>query len=45
MITSGFQKKTEQTPPAEITKAEELRKLWMKYETITRDSRRKEKLS
>src|ERR1700677_1015464 len=31
VITSGFQKKTEQTPPAEITKAEELRKLWMKY--------------
>ena len=32
MITSGFQKKTEQTPPGEITKAEQLRKkLWMKY--------------
>ena len=31
VITSGFQKKTEQTPLAEITKAEELRKLWMKY--------------
>ena len=31
MITSGFQKKTEQTPPAEITRAEQLRKLWMKY--------------
>lgn len=31
VITSGFQKKTEQTPPAEITKAEKLRKLWMKY--------------
>jgi phage-related protein len=31
VITSGFQKKTEQTPPAEITKAEELRKLWMKF--------------
>jgi len=31
VITSGFQKKTQQTPPAEITKAEELRKLWMKY--------------
>ncbi len=25
VITSGFQKKTQQTPPAEITKAEELR--------------------
>jgi phage-related protein len=31
VITSGFQKKTEQTPPVEITKAEHLRKLWMKY--------------
>ena len=31
VITSGFQKKTQQTPPSEITKAEQLRKLWMKY--------------
>jgi phage-related protein len=31
VITSGFQKKTEQTPPGEITRAEQLRKLWMKY--------------
>ena len=31
VITSGFQKKTEETPPGEITKAEQLRKLWMKY--------------
>src|SRR5260370_20859263 len=31
VITSGFQKKTEQTPPAEITRAEQLKKLWMKY--------------
>ena len=31
VITSGFQKKTQQTPPGEITKAEQLRKLWMKY--------------
>src|SRR5580704_16446576 len=31
VITSGFQKKTEQTPPAEITRAEQLRKLWLKY--------------
>ena len=31
VITSGFQKKTEQAPPGEITKAEQLRKLWMKY--------------
>ena len=31
MITSGFQKKTEQTPPGEITRAKQLKKLWLKY--------------
>jgi len=31
VITSGFQKKTQETPPAEITRAERLRRLWMKY--------------
>jgi len=31
VIMSGFQKKTEQTPPGEITRAEQLRKLWTKY--------------
>src|ERR1700756_698307 len=31
VITSGFQKKTEQTPRSEITRAEQLKKLWMKY--------------
>ncbi len=31
VITSGFQKKTQETPPAEITRAEQLRKRWMKY--------------
>ena len=31
VITSGFQKKTEQTPPGEIARAEQLRKLWMKH--------------
>ena len=31
VITSGFQKKTEQTPPGEITRAEQLKKLWVKY--------------
>lgn len=31
VITSGFQKKAEQTPAAELTRAEQLRKLWMKY--------------
>lgn len=32
VITSGFQKKKEQTPPGEIVKAEQLRKLWMRYQ-------------
>jgi len=31
VITSGFQKKTEQTPPGEIRRAEQLRKLWLKH--------------
>ena len=31
VITSGFQKKTEQTPPAEISRADQLRKLWNKH--------------
>ena len=31
VITSGFQKKTQETPPGEITRAELLRKLWLKY--------------
>jgi phage-related protein len=31
VVTSGFQKKTEQTPAGEIARAEQLRKLWMKY--------------
>jgi phage-related protein len=31
VITSGFQKKTQQTPSGEITRAEQLRKLWLKY--------------
>jgi phage-related protein len=31
VITSGFQKRTERTPRAEITRAEQLRELWMKY--------------
>src|ERR1700723_4430432 len=31
VITSGFQKKTEQTPPAEIAKAEQLKKIWIKH--------------
>ena len=31
VITSGFQKKTEQTPPGDIARAEQLKKLWMKH--------------
>lgn len=31
VITSGFQKKTQETPPSEIARAEQLRKLWVRY--------------
>jgi phage-related protein len=31
LIASGFQKKTQQTPPGEIARAENLRKLWVRY--------------
>lgn len=31
VVISGFQKKTEQTPPAEIARAERLERLWLKY--------------
>ena len=31
VITSGFQKMSQETPPAEIARAERLRKLWLKY--------------
>lgn len=31
VITSGFQKKTQETPAGEIARAEQLRKLWIKY--------------
>jgi phage-related protein len=31
VITSGFQKKTQQTPPGEIRRAEQLRKLWIRF--------------
>jgi len=31
VITPGFQKKTEQAPRGEFSRAEQLRKLWMKY--------------
>jgi phage-related protein len=31
VVASGFQKKTDRTPPAEIARAEQLRKLWIKW--------------
>jgi phage-related protein len=31
VVTSGFQKKTQQTPAGEIAKAERLRALWLEY--------------
>jgi phage-related protein len=31
VITSGSQKRSEQTPPNEIAKAEKLRRVWLKY--------------
>ncbi|MFZ1033607.1 MAG: type II toxin-antitoxin system RelE/ParE family toxin, partial [Candidatus Acidiferrales bacterium] len=31
IIWSGFQKKTDRTPPAEIAKAEQLRQIWLKH--------------
>jgi len=40
VITSGFQKKTEQTPPCEITRAEQIRKLWMRYRNRYTGSRK-----
>jgi len=40
VITSGFQKKTEQTPPSEIARAEKLRRLWLKYRNRYRGSQR-----
>ena len=31
VLTSGFQKQTQKAPPGEITRAERLRALWLKY--------------
>ena len=44
VITSGFQKKTEQTPPGEITRAELLKKLWMRYRNRYTGSPKREAL-
>ena len=40
VITSGFQKKTQEAPPSEIARAEQLRKLWMKYQNRYTGSQR-----
>jgi len=34
VITSGFQKKTDLTPPVEIARAEAIRNLWLKYRNV-----------
>lgn len=44
VITSGFQKKTEQTPPAEIAKAEKYRRLWQKYRNQYTGSQREKEV-
>jgi len=31
VVTSGFQKKSQETPPSEIARAGELRRLWLEY--------------
>lgn len=38
VLTSGFQKKSQQTPPGEIGRAERLRELWLKYRNRYPDS-------
>lgn len=40
VITSGFQKKTEQTPAAELERAERLRALWLRYRNRYPESRK-----
>ena len=40
VITSGFQKKSQETPAAEIARAERLRKLWLKYRNRYPESRK-----
>ena len=40
VITSGFQKKAQETPPSEIARAEQLKKLWLKYKNRYPDSQR-----
>ena len=40
VITSGLQKKAQETPPSEMARAERLRKLWLKYKNRYPDSQR-----
>ena len=40
VITSGFQKNSQETPAAEIARAERLRKLWLKYRNRYPESRK-----
>lgn len=40
VITSGFQKKSDATPPAEIARAERLRNLWLKHRNRYRITKR-----
>jgi len=40
VITSGFQKKTEQTPATELEQAERLRALWLRYRNKYPESRK-----
>src|SRR5712692_9396182 len=40
VIASGFQKKIQQTPAAEIARAERLRELWLKYRNCYPESRK-----
>jgi len=44
VITSGFQKKTQQTPANEIVRAEKLRKLWMKHRNVYPGSQREREI-
>jgi len=46
VMTSAFQKKTERTPPSEIARAEQLRRLWLKYRNrYTGSSQEREAIS
>jgi phage-related protein len=40
VVASGFQKKSQETPPGEIARAESLRRLWLKYRNRYPESQR-----